>query len=52
MHAVLDGAVIASAALIASTGGEHAIVAVPAEQVNAVVDAVTTGGVVLVLVPR
>lgn len=52
LHAVFDSSVVASSALVSVTSKDHAIVAVPVEQVTAVVDAITTGGVIPVLVPR
>ena len=52
VHAVLDGAAVARAALVVEAGQDEVVVAVPAEQVDATVDALTTGGVILVLVPR
>ena len=54
VHAVLDGSAVVRQALIVKVDdeGEEAVVAVPAEQVDATVDALTTGGVILVLVPR
>ncbi|MCE2512173.1 MAG: hypothetical protein J4F50_06370 [Acidimicrobiia bacterium] len=51
VHAVLDGAVVVRGALIADAIEHEVVVAVPAEQVDATVDALTTGGVILVLVP-
>ena len=52
VHAVLTGAAVAHGALVIDSGGEEAVVAVPVERVDAMVDALTTGGVILVLVPR
>ncbi len=54
VHAVLDGSAVVREALVVKVDdeGEEAVVAVPAEQVDATVDALTTGGVILVLVPR
>ena len=66
VHAILDGAaivqdapvvsatdreVIVQDAPVVSATDREVIVAVPAEQVDAIVDALTTGGVILVLVP-
>ena len=54
VHAVLDGAAVVRAALVVEAGEDvdELIVAVPAEHVDATVDALSTGGVVLVLVPQ
>ena len=52
VHAVLTGAAVAHGALVVDSGEEEAVVAVPVERVDAMVDALTTGGVILVLVPR
>ena len=52
VHSVLDGAAVARGALIVDTGDGEVVVAVPAERVDATVDALATGGVVLVLVPQ
>ena len=51
LHAVLDGAAVVHAALVVEARAEELIVAVPASQVDATVDALATGGVILVLVP-
>ena len=51
VHAVLDGAAVVLGALVVEAGEDEVLVAVPAEQVDATVDALTTGGVILVLVP-
>ena len=51
VHAVLDGAAVVRAAPIVEQRADEVVVAVPAEQVDATVDALTTGGVILVLVP-
>ncbi|MCY4666220.1 MAG: hypothetical protein OXC00_16315 [Acidimicrobiaceae bacterium] len=51
VHAVLDGAMVVGGALVVDAGEDEVVVAVPAEHVDATVDALTTGGVVLVLVP-
>lgn len=51
VHAVFDGAAVArSAPVIEAIDGE-VVVAVPVEQVDDAVDALTTGGVILVLSP-
>ena len=59
VHAVLDGAAVVRAALVVEARGgqdgviaDEVVVAVPAERVDATVDALTTGGVILVLVPH
>ena len=54
VHAVLDGAAVVRAALVveAREDEDEVVVAVPAERVDAAVDALTTGGVILVLVPH
>ena len=51
VHAVLDGTAVVRGALIVDTGEDEVVVAVPEEQVDATVDALATGGVMLVLVP-
>ena len=51
VHAILDGAAVVLGAPVVSAGEDEVILAVPAEQVDATVDALTTGGVILVLVP-
>ena len=51
VHAVLDGTAVARGALIVDTGEDEVVVAVPEDQVDATVDALATGGVMLVLVP-
>lgn len=51
VHAVLDGAAVVLSALIVDAGEDEVVVAVPGDQVDATVDALTTGGVVLVLAP-
>lgn len=51
VHAVLDGAAVVLGAPVVSAGTDQVILAVPVPQVDATVDALTTGGVVLVLVP-
>ena len=51
VHAVLDGAAVVRGALIVDAGDGEVVVAVPAERVDATVDALATGGVMLVLVP-
>lgn len=51
VHAVLDGAaVVLGAPVVSATTGE-VILAVPSDRVDATVDALATGGVMLVLVP-
>ena len=52
VHAVFDGTAVARGALVVDAREDEVVVAVPAEQVDATVDALATGGVVLVLVPR
>ena len=52
VHAILDGAAVVAGALVVEADGDEVIVAVPAERVDATVDALTTGGVILVLVPE
>ena len=52
VHAVLGGAAIVRDAVITGHHDNEAVVAVPAERVGSVVDALAAGGVVLVLVPR
>ena len=52
VHAILDGAAVVLGAPVVETGEGEVVVAVPAEQVDATVDALTTGGVILVLVPQ
>ncbi len=51
VHAVLDGAAVVLGAPVVSAGEDEVILAVPVPQVDPTVDALTTGGVVLVLVP-
>ena len=51
VHAVLDGAAVVRGALIVDVGEDEVVVAVPDAQVDATVDALATGGVMLVLVP-
>ena len=51
VHAVIDGTAIVRGALIVDAGENGVVVAVPDEQVDATVDALATGGVMLVLVP-
>ena len=51
VHAVLDGAAVVRGALIVDATDDEVVVAVPDEQVDATVDALATGGVMLVLVP-
>ena len=51
VHAVLDGAAVVRGALIVDAGEDEVVVAVPEGQVDATVDALATGGVMLVLVP-
>lgn len=51
VHAVLDGTAVVRGALIVDADEDEVVVAVPNEQVDATVDALATGGVMLVLVP-
>ncbi|MCY4067632.1 MAG: hypothetical protein OXE79_00775 [Acidimicrobiaceae bacterium] len=51
VHAVADGAAVVRDALIVESGDGEVVVAVPDAQVDATVDALFTGGVLLVLVP-
>lgn len=51
VHAVLDGTAVVRGALIVDADEDEVVVAVPTEQVDATVDALATGGVMLVLVP-
>ena len=51
VHAGLDGAAVARGALIVDAREGEVVVALPADQVDATVDALATGGVLLVLVP-
>ena len=50
VHAILDGTAVVLSALIVDASEDEVVVAVPVDQVDATVDALTTGGVVLVLV--
>ncbi len=52
VHAVLDGAEVARGALIVDVAADEVVVAVPHDRVDATVDALATGGVLLVLVPQ
>ena len=52
VHAILDGTAVVRGALIVDSSEDEVVVAVPGDQVDAIVDALTTGGVVLVLVPQ
>lgn len=52
VHGVLDGAAVVLGAPVVSAGEDEVILAVPVPQVDPTVDALTTGGVVLVLVPE
>ena len=52
IHAVLDGAAVVTGALVVQADEDEVVVAVPTEDVDATVDALTTGGVILVLVPQ
>ena len=52
VHAILDGAAVVLGAPVVETGEGEVVVAVPTERVDATVDALTTGGVILVLVPQ
>ena len=51
VHAILDGTAVVAGAAVVSAGEDEVILAVPAEHVDTTVDALTTGGVILVLVP-
>ena len=51
VHAMLDGTAVVQTALVVEARTDEVVVAVPAEQVDATVDALATGGVILVLVP-
>ena len=51
VHAVLDGGAIVRGAPVVSAATDEVILAVPSDRVDATVDALTTGGVILVLVP-
>ena len=51
VHAVLDGTAVVRNAVIVDVGEDEVVVAVPDDQVDATVDALATGGVMLVLVP-
>ncbi len=51
VHAVADGGPVARSALVVETSDNEVILAIPNAQVDATVDALFTGGVMLVLVP-
>ena len=51
-HAARTGAAVVRAALVVDVAEDEIVVAVPADNVDALVDALTTGGVVLALVPQ
>jgi hypothetical protein len=51
VHAVLDGAAVVLGTPVVSASADEVILAVPTDHVDAAVDALTTGGVMLVLVP-
>ena len=51
VHAVLDGAAVVLGAPVVSAGTDEVILAVPSDRVDPTIDALTTGGVILVLVP-
>ena len=51
VHAVLDGAAVVRGAPVVSAATDEVILAVPSDLVDATVDALATGGVMLVLVP-
>ena len=51
VHAVLDGAAVVLGAPVVSVTTDEVILAVPSDRVDATVDALATGGVMLVLVP-
>lgn len=52
VHEISTGKIVVSNALLVEVTSEDTVVAIPTGQVDAVVDAVTTGGIMLVLVPR
>lgn len=52
IHEIRTGAAVVVDATVVMAGEDDTIVAVPVDQVDAMVDALTTGGVILVLVPR
>ncbi len=51
LHAVIDGSAVVQGALIVDVNDDEVVVAVPDSRVDATVDALATGGVMLVLVP-
>lgn len=51
VHAVLDGGAVVKGAPVVSATTNEVILAVPSDRVDATVDALATGGVMLVLVP-
>ena len=51
VHAILDGTAVVLGALIVDVGEDDVVLAVPDGRVDATVDALATGGVMLVLVP-
>ena len=51
VHAVLDGSAVVLGAPVVSASTGEVILAVPSHRVDATVDALTTGGVILVLAP-
>ena len=51
VHAVLDGAAVVLGAPVVLATTDEVILAVPSDRVHAIVDALATGGVMLVLVP-
>ena len=51
VHGVLDGAAVVLGAPVVSAATDEVILAVPSDRVDATVDALATGGVMLVLVP-
>lgn len=51
VHAVLDGAAVVLGAPVVFATTDEVILAVPSDRVHATVDALATGGVMLVLVP-
>ncbi len=51
VHAVLDGAAVVLGAPVVSADTGEVILAVPSERVDATIDALATGGVILVIAP-
>lgn len=52
VHTVIDGTAVVRGALIVDARDDEVVVAVPDSRVDATVDALATGGVMLVLVPH